>query len=63
MFHGLSGRQVLQCSGVFGELEKLHGDKAVWKLLDRLPVLDVPVPGPVPRDVDTWEDYAAVLPA
>jgi molybdenum cofactor cytidylyltransferase len=49
--------------GVFGALAQLHGDKAVWKLLDRLPVLDVPVPGPVPRDIDTWEDYAAVLPA
>jgi molybdenum cofactor cytidylyltransferase len=46
---------------VFDQLAGLRGDKAVWKLLDRLPVLDVPVPGPVPRDVDTWEDYAAVL--
>lgn len=46
---------------MFGELGAMHGDKAVWKLLDRLPVLDVPVPGPVPRDIDTWEDYAAVL--
>jgi molybdenum cofactor cytidylyltransferase len=45
----------------FGELRALHGDKAVWKLLDRVAVVDVPVPGPVPRDVDTWEDYAAVL--
>jgi molybdenum cofactor cytidylyltransferase len=46
---------------VFASLAELHGDKAVWKLLDRQPVLDVPVPGPVPRDVDTWEDYEAVL--
>jgi molybdenum cofactor cytidylyltransferase len=46
---------------MFGELRALHGDKAVWKLLDRFPVLDVPVPGPGPRDVDTWEDYQAVL--
>ncbi len=48
---------------VFVELATLHGDKAVWKLLDRLPVVDVPVAGPVPRDVDTWEDYEAVLSA
>ena len=48
---------------VFGELAELHGDKGVWKLLDRLPVVDVPVAGPIPRDVNTWEDYAAVLPA
>jgi molybdenum cofactor cytidylyltransferase len=49
--------------GVFGELAELHGDKAVWKLLDRRSgeVVDVPVPGPIPRDVDTWEDYRAVM--
>ena len=49
--------------GVFGELEALHGDRGVWKLLDRYgdDVVDVPVSGPVPRDVDTWEDYEAVL--
>jgi molybdenum cofactor cytidylyltransferase len=48
---------------VFGELAALHGDKGVWKLLDRRSagVVDVPVPGTVPPDVDTWEDYEAVL--
>jgi molybdenum cofactor cytidylyltransferase len=48
---------------VFGELATLHGDKGVWKLLDRRAgeVVDVPVAGSVPRDVDTWEDYEAVL--
>jgi molybdenum cofactor cytidylyltransferase len=48
---------------VFGDLAGLHGDKAVWKLLDRRPgdVAEVPVPGPVPRDVDTWDDYRAVV--
>jgi len=47
----------------FRELAGLHGDKAVWKLLERhgAEVADVPVAGPVPRDVDTWEDYEAVL--
>jgi molybdenum cofactor cytidylyltransferase len=50
---------------VFGELSDLHGDKAVWKLLERRPaeVVEVPVPGSVPLDVDTWEDYEAVLSA
>ena len=24
-------------------------------------VVDVPVAGAIPRDVDTWEDYEAVL--
>jgi molybdenum cofactor cytidylyltransferase len=48
---------------LFAELATLHGDKGVWKLLDRYAdeVLDVPVDGPIPRDVDTWEDYEAVL--
>jgi molybdenum cofactor cytidylyltransferase len=48
---------------VFGELEGLHGDKGVWRLLDRRAqdVVEVPIAGCVPRDVDTVEDYAAVL--
>jgi molybdenum cofactor cytidylyltransferase len=51
--------------GVFAELEALHGDRGVWKLLDRRgdDVVDVPVGGPVPRDVDTWADYQVVLAA
>jgi molybdenum cofactor cytidylyltransferase len=50
---------------VFGDLRALHGDKAVWKLLDRraAEVAEVPIAGPVPRDVDTWADYEAVLAA
>jgi molybdenum cofactor cytidylyltransferase len=46
---------------LFGELGALHGDKGVWKLLDRDEAVDVRVDGPIPRDVDTWEDYEAVL--
>jgi molybdenum cofactor cytidylyltransferase len=48
---------------MFGELRTLHGDKGVWKLLDRhaAEVADVPVPGPIPRDVDTEADYRALL--
>ena len=47
---------------LFGELGALHGDKAVWKLMDRLgdEVVEVPVPGPIPPDVDTREDYEAL---
>jgi len=49
--------------GAFGELATMRGDKAVWKLLERHgdAVVEVPVPGPVPLDVDTWDDYHAVL--
>jgi molybdenum cofactor cytidylyltransferase len=48
---------------VFGSLAELHGDKGVWRLLDQAgdAVAEVPVAGPVPRDVDTAEDYEAVL--
>ena len=48
---------------VFGDLADLHGDRGVWKLLDRRgdEVVEIEVPGPVPRDVDTDEDYRAVL--
>jgi molybdenum cofactor cytidylyltransferase len=47
---------------MFGDLAALHGDKGVWKLQDRLGdlVAEVPVEGPIPLDVDTWEDYQAV---
>jgi molybdenum cofactor cytidylyltransferase len=50
---------------VFGELGDLHGDKGVWRLLDARSdeVVDVPISGPVPLDVDTPEDYEAVLAA
>jgi molybdenum cofactor cytidylyltransferase len=50
---------------VFGELAALHGDKGVWRLLDRYgpAVAEVEVAGPVPLDVDTPDDYAAVLAA
>ena len=51
--------------GVFGELTGLHGDKGVWKLIDsgRFDVLEVPVDGPVPLDVDTWDDYERLIAA
>jgi molybdenum cofactor cytidylyltransferase len=47
---------------MFGELAELHGDKAVWKLLEQRAgdVAEVQVPGKVPPDVDTWEDYEAL---
>jgi molybdenum cofactor cytidylyltransferase len=45
---------------VFDDLRGLHGDKAVWRMLEQGEVREVPVAGPVPLDVDTWEDYVAV---
>jgi len=57
------GHPLAFARSTFAALEALHGDKGVWKLLDRRAheVRDVPVAGCVPRDVDTWEDYEAVL--
>ncbi|HSL37611.1 MAG TPA: nucleotidyltransferase family protein [Arthrobacter sp.] len=48
---------------MFPELAALHGDKAVWKLLEQRAgdVVELRVPGPVPPDVDTDEDYRRVL--
>jgi molybdenum cofactor cytidylyltransferase len=49
----------------FDDLRDLHGDKAVWRMLDERAeeVEDVPVAGRVPLDVDTWADYEAVVAA
>jgi molybdenum cofactor cytidylyltransferase len=57
------GHPLAFARALFGELASLHGDKGVWKLLDRhgAAAVDVPVRGPIPRDVNTWEDYEALL--
>jgi molybdenum cofactor cytidylyltransferase len=57
------GHPLAVARSTFGALERLHGDKGVWKLLDRHAdqMVDVPVPGRIPRDVDTDADYRAVL--
>jgi molybdenum cofactor cytidylyltransferase len=56
------GHPLVFARAMFGDLASLHGDKGVWKLLDRRAneVIDVPVASTIPRDVDTWEDYMAV---
>jgi molybdenum cofactor cytidylyltransferase len=48
---------------VFPELLELHGDKAIWKLLEsgRHAVTEIEVPELLPLDVDTWADYEALL--
>ncbi len=57
------GHPLAFARSTFGQLASLHGDKGVWKLLDGRAdeVAEVPIDGPVPIDVDTWEDYEAVL--
>jgi molybdenum cofactor cytidylyltransferase len=57
------GHPLAFARSMFEALSNLHGDKAVWKLMDRFAdeVVEVAVAGPIPRDVDTWEDYEALL--
>lgn len=57
------GHPIAFARTMFSDLADLHGDKGVWKLLDRRAgeVAEVAVAGRVPRDVDTAEDYDAVL--
>jgi molybdenum cofactor cytidylyltransferase len=46
----------------FTRVRALHGDKAVWRLLERHPdqVVEVRVEGSTPPDVDTWADYVLI---
>jgi molybdenum cofactor cytidylyltransferase len=57
------GHPIAFARSTFGALADLHGDKGVWRLLDQRAagVAEVPIDGPIPLDVDTEEDYAAVL--
>jgi molybdenum cofactor cytidylyltransferase len=57
------GHPIAFARDVFGDLANLHGDKGVWKLLDRGEPAEVPIAGAIPLDVDTEEDYEAVLSA
>jgi molybdenum cofactor cytidylyltransferase len=59
------GHPLVFARPMFGELGDLHGDKGVWKLLDRHAdeVVAVAVDRSIPPDVDTWDDYRAVLEA
>ncbi|HEX3978792.1 MAG TPA: nucleotidyltransferase family protein [Solirubrobacteraceae bacterium] len=57
------GHPLAFARSMFGELTGLHGDKGVWKLMDSHAgeVADVEIEGPIPLDVDTWDDYRRVL--
>jgi molybdenum cofactor cytidylyltransferase len=57
------GHPIAFARSAFGDLADLHGDKGVWRLLDRGDPAEVAIAGAIPLDVDTEEDYAAVLSA
>lgn len=49
--------------GAFGDLRSLHGDKAVWKLIEAYPerISRIEIEAELPPDVDTPEDYEVAL--
>jgi molybdenum cofactor cytidylyltransferase len=64
-YRGGLGHPFVFSAAAFDELRSLHGDKAVWKLIERHPerVERIAVERELPRDVDTWEDYESALSA
>jgi molybdenum cofactor cytidylyltransferase len=57
------GHPFVFSAAAFEALRELHGDKAVWKIVDREPehrVARIPVDRALPLDVDTWDDYLEV---
>jgi molybdenum cofactor cytidylyltransferase len=62
-YRGELGHPFVFSAAAFPDLRSLHGDKAVWKLIERHPdrVHRIGIDRELPRDVDTWEDYEAAL--
>lgn len=66
-YRGQLGHPFVFSADAFGALRELHGDKAVWTIVDaHTPgtgpelVRRVAVDRPLPLDVDTWDDYMEV---
>lgn len=62
-YQGRKGHPMVFSKDIFHLLVDLHGDKAVWKLVDQHPewVHEVPIDRPYPRDVNTLEDYQSII--
>ena len=62
-YGGELGHPFVFAREAFEELRGLHGDKAVWKLIEAHPqrVHRVEIEAPLPPDVDTPEDYELAL--
>jgi molybdenum cofactor cytidylyltransferase len=57
------GHPFVFSAAAFDALRGLHGDKAVWKIVDAEAedrVRRIRVARPLPLDIDTWDDYLAV---
>jgi molybdenum cofactor cytidylyltransferase len=61
-YRGALGHPFVFSAEMFPDLAGLHGDKAVWKLIEAEPerARPVAIDRPLPLDVDTWDDYLAV---
>jgi molybdenum cofactor cytidylyltransferase len=65
-YRGELGHPFIFSAAAFEQLRGLHGDKAVWKIVDREPttrVARIAIDKELPRDIDTWDDYDAVCEA
>ncbi len=62
-YRGRLGHPMIFARSLFESLAALRGDKAAWKLVDAHPdrVHPVVVDRPSPLDVNTWEEYEALL--
>jgi len=62
-YGGELGHPFVFARGAFEDLRGLHGDKAVWKLIEAYPerVRRMEIEAPLPPDVDTPKDYELAL--
>ena len=62
-YRGNLGHPLLFSQEAFKDLRALHGDKAVWKLIEGFPdrVLSVEIDSELPPDIDTPEDYESEI--
>ena len=62
-YDGGLGHPFVFSADAFSTLRGLHGDKAVWKIVDvesEERVRRIRVDRPLPPDIDTWDDYLEV---
>ncbi len=62
-YRGRLGHPMIFARSLFEPLAGLQGDKAAWKLVDRHPdwTRAVDVDRPYPLDVNTWDEYEALI--
>ena len=62
-YQGHEGHPLIFARELFDQLVALHGDKAAWKIVDarRAEIRAVSLDRPHPRDVNTREEYEALL--